>query len=104
LHFAAGFFGVQKYQSEYHQLITVEGMGFNNSLAASDSCPNANNAIGNFGSVQSQKWAMVYTKSAIDRLTPYLNGLTLTPMDIVAMQQLCAYEVRAHDIICLIIN
>ena len=80
--------------SDNHQLITVEGRGFNNSLAATGNCPNAHNEIGSCGKVQADKWARIYTKLAVDRLAPYISGLNLNHTHIVAMQELCAYEVR----------
>ncbi|KAF9462121.1 histidine phosphatase superfamily [Collybia nuda] len=92
LHFAAGFFGVQTYQMEYHQLITIEGEGFNNTLAPYFHCPNSNNPI---GSVQASKWEEVYLQSAWKRLAPFIRGYHLTLKDLVAMQQLCAYETVA---------
>lgn len=91
LHFAAGFFGVQSYQSEYHQLITIESEGFNNTLAPYFHCPNSNNPI---GSVQASKWENIYLQSALKRLTPFIRGYQLKLKDLVAMQQLCAYEVN----------
>jgi Histidine phosphatase superfamily (branch 2) len=96
LQFAAGFFGVQFYQKNYYQLIEVEETGINNTLASYDRCPNANSAIGNFGTNQSALWAAQYTAPTIERLQPYISGVNLTAVDIIAMQQLCAYEV-SHE-------
>ena len=90
--FAAGFFGVQAYSTSYHQLIEIEAPQINSTLASYDSCPNANNAIGGFGSVQATKWANDYTGPIIERLQPFISGVTLEATDIVDMQQLCAYE------------
>lgn len=90
LHFAAGFFGVQSYQSQYHQLITIEGEGFNNTLAPYFQCPNSNNP---FGSAQINKWDQIYLNAALKRLSPFIRGYQLQLSDLVAMQQLCAYEV-----------
>ncbi|KAJ7073158.1 acid phosphatase [Mycena amicta] len=92
LHFAAGFFGVQSYQQDYHQLIEIEGPGFNSSLSPYYDCPNGLNAIANFGTTQALKWANVYLANAVKRLQPYIQGLPLTPSTLVAMQQICAYE------------
>jgi len=91
--FAAGFFGVQAYSTSYHQLIEVEAPGINSTLASYYRCPNANNAIASFGSVQAAKWANVYTEPIIKRLQHFLSGVTLEAADIASMQQLCAYEV-----------
>ncbi|KAF4623104.1 hypothetical protein D9613_002089 [Agrocybe pediades] len=95
LHFSAGFFGVQSYQQEYHQLITIENDGQNNTLSPYDNCPNSNNAIGNFGTVQSSKWAQIYLQPALKRLSKSIKGYQLQIQDLVAMQQLCAYETVA---------
>ncbi|KAI9507913.1 phosphoglycerate mutase-like protein [Russula earlei] len=92
LQFAAGFFGVQEFSTSYHQLIEIESSGFNSTLAAYDVCPNSNNAIGNFGHTQAAKWASIYTAPIIKRLQPHINGVNLTAVDIVAMQETCAYE------------
>ncbi|KAJ7253464.1 phosphoglycerate mutase-like protein [Mycena rebaudengoi] len=92
LHFAAGFFGVQSYQQDYHQLIDIEELGFNSTLAPSGQCPNSNNAIGNFGLTQALKWANVYLAAASKRLSPFITGLPLSPPLLLSMQQICAYE------------
>lgn len=94
LHFAVGFFGVQSYLQDYHQLIMIEAPGFNNTLASSAVCPNANNAIGNFGRVQSAKWANVYLQPALKRVSKSIQGIDLTISDLVGMQMTCAYEVE----------
>jgi hypothetical protein len=92
LQFAAGFFGVQKFSTSYHQLIEIESSGFNTTLAPNEQCPNANNAIGGFGVTQSSIWAANYTVPTIKRLQPFISGVNLTATDIIAMQQACAYE------------
>ncbi|KAJ7153350.1 phosphoglycerate mutase-like protein [Mycena filopes] len=92
LHFAAGFFGVQTYQQDYHQLIEIEAPGFNSTLAPYEVCPNANNAIAAFGTTQALKWADVYLVGAQKRLQPFITGIALSPSVLVAVQQLCAYE------------
>ena len=97
IQFAAGFFGVQTYSTSYHQLIEVEAPQINSTLAAYYRCPNANNAIGGFGSVQATKWANDYTGPIIKRLQRFLSGVTLEATDIVAMQQLCAYEASPEN-------
>ncbi|KAI0058243.1 phosphoglycerate mutase-like protein [Artomyces pyxidatus] len=92
LQFAAGFFGVQQYQTSYHQLIEIESQGFNNTLAPFDQCANANNAISDLGSTASNAWAAIYTVPTIKRLSKDVKGFNLTTTDIIAMQQACAYE------------
>ncbi|KAJ7181340.1 phosphoglycerate mutase-like protein [Mycena crocata] len=95
LHFAAGFFGVQTYQQDYHQLIEVEAHGFNSTLASYHMCPNANNHIAGFGVAQGLQWATVYLVKAQKRLQPYITGITLDPSILLGMQQTCAYETVA---------
>jgi hypothetical protein len=95
LHFAAGFFGVQSYTSDYHQLIEIEASGFNSTLAPYEVCPNANNNISSFGNVQSSKWIAQYLAPAQARLSPFIQGFNLTVTDVYNMQTLCPYEVRA---------
>lgn len=46
LNFAAGFFGIPMYQTDYHQLIVIESSGFNNTLAPYDTCLNSNLPVG----------------------------------------------------------
>lgn len=95
LHFAAGFFGVQQYQTDYHQLVEIEKQGFNSTLAPYDQCPNANNAISTIGSNFTNQWAKIYLADAQKRLAPHLSGLELNATWLFAMQQTCAYETVA---------
>ncbi|KAJ7225057.1 acid phosphatase [Mycena haematopus] len=95
LHFAAGFFGVQEYQNDYHQLIEIEAQGFNSTLAPYDQCPNANNAIAAAGNDFIAQWASIYLADAQKRLAPYLEGFDLNANWLLAMQQACAYETVA---------
>ncbi|KAF4573027.1 hypothetical protein EYR36_007537 [Pleurotus pulmonarius] len=95
LHFAAGFFGVQTFQQDYHQLIIPESAGMNNTLAAGEVCPNANNEIAAFGVLQSLKWANIYLQPTLKRLQKSIDGLELDVFDLVAMQMACAYETVA---------
>lgn len=71
----------------------IETDGQNNTLAPYENCPNSNNAVASFGNTQANKWANVYLQPALKRLTPLLRGVNLTISDLVAMQELCAYEV-----------
>ncbi|KAJ3828128.1 phosphoglycerate mutase-like protein [Lentinula raphanica] len=92
LHFAAGFFGVQSYQSSYHQLIEIEEEGFNSTLVPWDVCPNANNAIWELGDDATAAWNNVYLVDAQKRFAQYLPGFNLTIEDVAGMQALCPYE------------
>jgi hypothetical protein len=95
LHFAAGFFGVQSYQNDYHQVIEIEADGFNSTLAPYDQCPNANNAIGDLGTEATTAWSEVYLVDAQKRLSAFLPGFNLTIADVFAMQETCPYETVA---------
>ncbi|TFK77210.1 phosphoglycerate mutase-like protein [Pluteus cervinus] len=94
LHFAAGFFGVQQFQEDYHQLIIIEADGFNNTLNPPGVCTNANTAF-DFGQSQAQVWGQIYLQTALKRLQPFISGFTFQLSDMFAMQQLCAYETVA---------
>ncbi|KAI0639711.1 phosphoglycerate mutase-like protein [Trametes polyzona] len=95
LHFAAGFFGVQQYQDSYHELITIEDNGFNNTLAPWSSCPNALNEVSNIGYEAAANWTEIYLKRTVSRLQKHLKGIKLDASDVQAMQDLCAYETVA---------
>ena len=112
VNFAAGFFGIPMYQTEYHQLIVIESPGFNNTGAPYDTCINSNLAVGtlhyvflrptveakassgNFGVNQAQVWVQKYLRNAVNRLQPQIRGINLTVSDVFAMQEICAYEVQ----------
>ncbi|KAL0951348.1 hypothetical protein HGRIS_008052 [Hohenbuehelia grisea] len=101
LNFAAGFFGLQSYQTDYHQLITIEEEGFNNTLVPQLICQNSGNAIGAFGSQQALIWAnksLATTTRRIQKLIKSSNSTTplkLEVTDMIAISQLCAYETVA---------
>lgn len=108
INFAAGFFGIPMYQTEYHQVIAIENAGFNDTGSPYKTCTNANRAIGrlphisivetngssgNFGVNESNAWVQIYLQGAVKRLQPQIIGINLTVSDVFAMQQTCAYEV-----------
>ncbi|KAG1757693.1 histidine phosphatase superfamily [Suillus lakei] len=96
LNFAAGFFEVRTYETDYHQEIIIEGDNFNNTLSPYYVCPNSNTAdIGNFGSTQASKWADIYLQDARMRLQPMIQGFNMSISRLVDMQSLCAYETVA---------
>ncbi|KAI0778487.1 phosphoglycerate mutase-like protein [Trametes elegans] len=95
LHFAAGFFGVQQYQDSYHQLITIEDDGFNNTLAPWSSCNNALNEVSNIGYEAAGNWTEIYLNDTVARLQQYVEGVKLDTSDVQALQDLCAYETVA---------
>ncbi|KAG2120757.1 histidine phosphatase superfamily [Suillus discolor] len=96
LNFAAGFFDIRTYKTDYHQEIIIEGVNFNNTLSPNHVCPNSNTAdIGKFGGTQANKWANIYLKDAQMRLQPMIQGFNLTISRLADMQTLCAYETVA---------
>ncbi|KAJ6603247.1 histidine phosphatase superfamily [Mycena vulgaris] len=93
--FAIGFFGYP-FEGQYQQSITIEGHGFNNTLAPYTTCPNAQDSSkADRGRGYLAKWASVYLEKALRRLQRQLTGYTLTIEDVYVFQQLCAYETVA---------
>lgn len=93
--FAAGFFGIPDYQTNYRQLITIEDWydsTLNNTLAPY--CE-MQNTIGYVGFDVGDKWAEVYLKDALSRISSQIEGLNLTITDVFEMQELCAFETVA---------
>ena len=96
LNFALGFFG-PKLQGQYEQLITIEAQGFNNTLAPSKTCPNAQSkARGERSLPYVREWAELYLQDARARLNSQIEGIDLSIEDVYTMQQLCPYEVRVY--------
>ncbi|KAJ8591500.1 phosphoglycerate mutase-like protein [Rhizopogon salebrosus TDB-379] len=96
LNFAAGFFDVRTFPTDYHQEITIEADNVNNTLAPYYVCPNSNTEdIGYFGDTQASKWANVYLQTAQKRLQAMIQGFNLTISDLINMQEMCAYETVA---------
>ncbi|KZT40083.1 phosphoglycerate mutase-like protein [Sistotremastrum suecicum HHB10207 ss-3] len=95
LNFAAGFFGVPNFLTDYNQEIIIEADGFNNTLAPYETCQNSNLPVGNFGNVQIAKWQNIYLAAAQKRLQKEIKGINLTIPLVFAMQQTCAYETVA---------
>ncbi|KAJ7291916.1 histidine phosphatase superfamily [Mycena rebaudengoi] len=102
LNFAAGMFGVQEYQHDYHQLIEVEGDVLTNSTLAPWNCPILDTDVAAFGSTQALKWANIYLLPAQKRLSPFIAGFPLTISKLSAMQSLCVYETVAlgYSVFC----
>ncbi|KAJ7862085.1 phosphoglycerate mutase-like protein [Mycena leptocephala] len=85
LNFAAGFFGVQTYQDDYHQLIELDSDDvLTNSTIAPWNCP-----------VLDSDWANVYLVPAQKRLAPFIKGFELSISFLSSMQSFCAYETVA---------
>ncbi|GKZ29589.1 hypothetical protein AbraIFM66950_005621 [Aspergillus brasiliensis] len=87
----SGFFSnisANSSSDNYDLIIIPEGDGYNNTL--SGSCPNGDTSEGDDSALQFLK---TYTHPIITRLSTYLpKAITLTPLDILSMQNLCAYE------------
>lgn len=84
------------YQTDYNQLIIIESDGFNNTLAPFSTCNNSNvESIGDFGDSLVDDFIDSSLTPTLKRIQPLVKGLNLTTSDLNAMQQLCAYEVRA---------
>jgi 3-phytase len=81
--------------TSYNLLIIPEGGTENNTLAASDSCPNSQNSIiGNIGDTAQAVFCNNYLQLALRRLSTYLDRrFNLTITDVYAMQSICPYEV-----------
>ncbi|GKZ84075.1 hypothetical protein AnigIFM56816_009394 [Aspergillus niger] len=87
----SGFFSniaANSSSSDYDLVIIPEGDGYNNTL--SGSCPNGDTSEGDDSAEQFLK---IYTPPIITRFSQYLpSTLNLTYLDILSMQNLCAYE------------
>ncbi|KAJ7613645.1 histidine phosphatase superfamily [Mycena polygramma] len=95
-HFAAGFFGVQSYKDDYHQLIELDtDEVLVNSTLAPWNCPVVDSDVSDFGFEQATKWGNIYLLPAQKRLAPFITGFTLSISQLFAMQSLCAYETVA---------
>ncbi|KAJ5896907.1 uncharacterized protein N7473_006306 [Penicillium subrubescens] len=91
----SGFFGNSGANSSYEQydlVIIPEVYPFNNTLASYESCPGDMTE----GDNDAEVFISRYTKAAHARLASYLpKDFNLTAMDVLAMQNLCAYEVTS---------
>jgi len=93
--FAIGFFGYP-FQDKYLQSISIEGHGFNNTLAPYEACPNAlDPAKAERGGVYVMEWNNIYLEPARQRLQRQIDGFKFEINDVYTMQRLCAYETVA---------
>ncbi|KZV97383.1 phosphoglycerate mutase-like protein [Exidia glandulosa HHB12029] len=90
LNFAAGFFGVP-YEDMYHQLVTIEEKGYNNTLAPHKICE----GLGKAGKGAVKTWTKTFLEDARERLRLQIDGFELKTKDVFGMLQLCAYETLA---------
>lgn len=92
--FALGFFG-WPLDGKFLQSVTIESPGFNNTLSASKTCPNAaSRKKGHRGGWYLEAWVNTYLKDAAKRLNSYTEHYDWIPGDAYSLQQLCSYEVR----------
>ncbi|GAA5972872.1 hypothetical protein JCM11641_003982 [Rhodosporidiobolus odoratus] len=94
LNFAAGFFGIP-FEDQYHQLISIEWPGFNNTLAPHMTCKNALRPDLTRGPQRMKEWGRVYLANTLKRFQPLVEGVELTIENLFNMQLLCAYELVA---------
>ncbi|GJN94417.1 hypothetical protein Rhopal_007497-T1 [Rhodotorula paludigena] len=92
--FAAGFFGIP-FEQQYHQLVTIEWPGFNNTLAPYMTCKNAIDYGRTRAPQKMAEWIKRYLDDALQRVQPLVEGVTLRHRDLFNMQLLCAYELVA---------
>ncbi|GAA6017029.1 hypothetical protein JCM11491_006134 [Sporobolomyces phaffii] len=92
--FAAGFFGFP-FEEQYHQLVTIEWPGFNNTLAPYMTCPNAGRRDLTHGHADMSAWINTYLADTAQRLQAEIEGVEIAPRDAFNMQLLCAYELVA---------
>ncbi|KAI1330028.1 histidine phosphatase superfamily [Xylariaceae sp. FL0255] len=94
--FAAGFFGAPDYLNSVNFEIQQEIPGVNNSFAPWETCELASNpAYGAMGTTAKTNFQNTAFNVTAARLNSKLTGLVLTPQDVVAMIELCAYETYA---------
>ena len=74
--------------------VIIEERNFNNSLAGSLNCPNANKARG--GQDAATKWVVNYLANATERLSSLVKGHEWTIGDTYAAQTMCPYETVAY--------
>lgn len=94
LNFAAGFFGIP-FEEQYHQLLTIEEVNFNNTLSPYMTCRNANDPLLSEGGKRAGEWLAIYLADAVARFGKLVSGVELTARDVWNMQAMCAYEVVA---------
>ncbi|KIE03226.1 3-phytase A precursor, partial [Metarhizium majus ARSEF 297] len=89
----AGFFGLEWPRNATIEVI-IEQKGFNNSLAGSLNCPNAN--AKSSGNEAVNTWIHEYLKEAQTRFQSMTEGFTWTIEDVYAAQTMCPYETVAY--------
>ncbi|WRT68776.1 uncharacterized protein IL334_005756 [Kwoniella shivajii] len=88
--FASGFFGIPA-EDQYNLEVTIEAMGFNNTLAPWTTC----RALGNEYKSKLAEWDSIYLQDAQARLQRMIKGYEITIKDAKDMMETCAYETVA---------
>ncbi|GJN68388.1 3-phytase A [Purpureocillium lilacinum] len=89
----AGFFGLEWPNNATIEVI-IEKQGFNNSLAGSLNCPNADSK--GPGNEARAKWIHTYLQDATTRFQALSEDFTWTVDDVYAAQTMCPYETVAY--------
>jgi len=91
-YFLSGFFGLD--WQEYAELeLLIENSGFNNTLAAWDTCPNNDYSYGYTQYAEMKDYKSKYLASALERFNSQVeSGFQFTAEDLYEFQQFCAYE------------
>ena len=88
-------FGLQWPLNATLELI-IEEVGFNNSLAGYENCPNSNTDVSGTGDVAAEDWYKIYLKDAVPRINAMITPANFfNASDLYDMQSLCAYETVA---------
>ena len=93
--FAAGFFGVPDFLTDYRQEITIEfwDPSINNTLNPFCANQDREDIGAALGDNALSEFAAIYLQNATQRLQGMIEGIELTATDVFEMQEACAYEV-----------
>ena len=94
-YFMAGFFGLQ-WTNNVSLVVSIEGNGFNNSLAGYDNCNNSNIGVATGGNNASLIWEKAYLADAVERLNKDSKGFKWNTSAAYNAQTLCPYETVAY--------
>ncbi|CAO1626521.1 unnamed protein product [Sympodiomycopsis kandeliae] len=91
----AGALGVGNDHKQSALEIQIEAPHFNTTMAPNFACPNAGKGEYEPGLKWFSEWVKTYTRDAVKRLQPHVQGAELTPELVNALQQLCSYDTVA---------
>ncbi|KDE03545.1 hypothetical protein MVLG_05973 [Microbotryum lychnidis-dioicae p1A1 Lamole] len=95
LNFAAGFFGIPEYETDFDLLPMIEWHGFNCTLSPYMTCTNAGDPKLTVGKQKMDEWTNIYLAEAVKRLQDLIEGVEVKTSDALNAQMLCAYELVA---------